>query len=91
MAKGLYSNTELVDSLIVDLNNVLKHQLGGQYIQSCGIVSQMGQKLLNLRSAIENDIKSRDKLIEDLKNELRAAGREVTVVDAQGKGEAENG
>lgn len=91
MAKGLYTNAELIDSLIVDLNNVLKYQFGGQYIQSCGIISQMGQKLLNLRTAVENDIKSKNEYIENLKLELRAAGREVIEVDAHGEGAAENG
>ena len=81
MADGLYRHTELIDTIIVDLNNMLKDQLNGQYIQACRDVTQMVQKLLNIRATIDNDIKSRDQCIEDLKRQLRAAGHEIIEVD----------
>ena len=80
MAKGIYTNSELVDTIIVDLNNVLKEAVNGQFINACRIVTMMSQKLVNLKTTIDNDLKSRDQLIADLKNELRAAGREVIEV-----------
>ena len=77
MANGLYTNSELIDTLINDLNEAIKSMAGGQALQACIIVSGMTQKLTNLRKTIDNDLKSRDQTIETLKKELRAAGREV--------------
>ena len=74
MADGLYTNTELVESLIVDLNNLVKTQASGQYIQFCGIVVQMSQKLINLKSGIQSDLDNKDKKIESLKNTIREYG-----------------
>jgi hypothetical protein len=80
MPKGLYTNKEIVDTLINDLNNTIKQLVSGQYLQACCIVTQMSQKLVNLRTSIDDDLRSRDQHIEELKNELRAAGREVLEV-----------
>ena len=71
---GLYTNTELVDTLIVDLNNLVKEQLSGQYIQFCGIVVQMTQKLTNLKKGIISDLANKDEKIEALKNTIRELG-----------------
>lgn len=78
MAKGLLTNAELVDTLIVDLNNLPKELLAGQFIQACSIVAQMGQKLINLRKGIADDLKYKDERIEQLKEQLRNLGAEVT-------------
>lgn len=78
MAKGLLTNAELVDTLIVDLNNLPKVLLAGQFIQACAIVTQMGQKLINLRKGIADDLKYKDERIEQLKEQLRQTGAEVT-------------
>lgn len=83
MANGVYSNAELVDTLIADLNNLIKTQMAGQHINACGIVYQMGQKLVNLRTGIKNDMDSRNKTIEALKNQLRNAGAEFNDVTAE--------
>lgn len=77
MANGTYTNVELVDTLIVDLNNLPKELMDGQFIQFCTLVSQMGQKLINLRKGIKADIDSKNKIIEQLKAQLREAGAEV--------------
>lgn len=74
MANGTYTNVELVDTLIVDLNNLPKELMDGQFIQFCTLVSQMGQKLINLRKGIKADIDSKNKIIEQLKAQLREAG-----------------
>lgn len=98
MAKGILSNSELVETLIVDLNNVLKEAVNGQYIQACVIVSHMSQKLLNLRKGINADIDSKNQIIESLKEELRNAGCTVEDVtpeelfaDQNGKAVPDNG
>ena len=77
MAKGLYTNSELVDTVIADLNKIIKEALNGQYIEACCYVTQATQKLINLRTNIDKDMKSRDDLIENLKRELLAAGKEI--------------
>ena len=77
MAKDLMTNSELISSIIVDLNRLPKCLIDGQFIQFCNIVTSMGQKLVNLRNTIDNDLKNREKTIETLKEELRAAGHGV--------------
>ena len=77
MGKGLYTNSELIDTIIVDLNNMIKEALSGQYVQICYIVTGMTQKLMNLKKGIEADLASKDKVIEQLKDQLLAAGAEV--------------
>lgn len=77
MAKDLMTNSELISSIIVDLNSLPKCLIDGQFIQFCNIVTSMGQKLVNLRNTIDNDLKNREKTIETLKEELRNAGHGV--------------
>ena len=96
MANGLLTNTELIESLLVDLNEFLKQQINGQFIQASCIVAKMSQKLINLRATIDNDLKSREKTIETLKEELRNCGVEVQTIRPQeiienAKGEPNNG
>ena len=96
MANGLLTNTELIESLLVDLNEFLKQQINGQFIQASCIVANMSQKLINLRATIDNDLKSREKTIETLKEELRNCGVEVQTIRPQeiienAKGEPNNG
>lgn len=92
MANGLYTNSELVDTIIADLNRIIKEALNGKYIEACCYVTQAAQKLVNLRTNIDKDLKSREDTIETLKRELRAAGREIIEVDNKPmKGEQNNG
>ena len=77
MANGLYTNSELLDSIIVDLDNLLKALFTGQFIKVCAIVTGMAQKLSNLRKSLDNDLKNREETIEALKQELKNAGRGV--------------
>lgn len=77
MNNGLFTNTELMNSVIVDLNDTLKELFSGQYIQACCRVAQMSQKLVNLRNTIDNDLKNREETIERLKQVLRDSGIEV--------------
>lgn len=83
MANGIYTNSELLDSLLVDLNNVLKEQQNGQFIQACRIVAQMTQKIVNLRETIDNDLRNREETIEILKEQLRNAGQDVVDMTPQ--------
>lgn len=82
MGKGLYTNSELVDTLLQDLNLLPRHLIDNQYIAFCNTVGRMGQKLANLRTAIDDDLKYKDEQIEDLKRCLAAAGQEVREIPA---------
>ena len=83
MANGIYTNHELVDTIIADLNNVVKQAVSGQYLQSCAIITQITQKLINLRNTVDDTIKNRDQTIETLKEELRNAGHTVNDITPQ--------
>ena len=82
MANGIYTNSELVKSLVADLNALIKNELCGEYVMACAIVTGMAQKLMNLQKTIDNDLKNRDETIEMLKERLRACGQEVVEVPA---------
>jgi hypothetical protein len=77
MANGVYTNVEMVESIILDLNNLPKGMIAGQFIQSCALVAQMGQKLACLRNGIKKEIENKNKIIEELKQQLRNTGTEV--------------
>ena len=80
---GTYTNSELIDSVIDDLNNALKAQASGQYVQGCVIVSNIAQKLINLRKTIDNDLKNREDTISQLKDQLRKLGHEIIEVSPE--------
>lgn len=65
--KGLYDNQGLCDSIINDMNQMLKAMLSGQYVQGCTIVTGMAQKLVNLKQGIANDMDSMRTKVEELK------------------------
>lgn len=77
MANGAYTNVELIETILVDVNNMLKELFNGQYINACCDVNNIAKKLLNLREAVDNDMKNREQIIEQLKEQLRNAGREI--------------
>ena len=65
--KGLMDNEGLCDSLLIDLNNISKQLMTGQYIQFCTLVVSMSQKLINLKKGIANDMHSMKDKLEELK------------------------
>ena len=70
---GLMDNEGLCDSLIVDLNDMMKAMAAGQYIKYCSLTVGMVQKLTNLKKGIRSDLKAKDEEIAGLKrlnNEL---------------------
>ena len=79
MADCLYTNEGLIDTIVVDLNSLIKDVIDGEYVQMCCHVTGIAQKLMNLRNTIHDDLKNREQTIETLKEELRNAGH--TVVD----------
>lgn len=81
MANGLYSNEELIDTLIMDCNNAVNAVMGSNGIQWCKIMLDMVVKLTNLKEGIANDMKNREETITMLTQRLKDAGAEVQNVD----------
>ena len=83
MPKGLYTNKEMTESILVDLNETVKQLMCGQYVQACRVISSMSQKLITLRDNVDADLKNREQTIETLKEQLRRCGQEVVEVPVQ--------
>ena len=66
---GLFDNEGLCDSLIMDCNNAVKTICAGNYIAFCNTMVQMVQKLSNLKDGIKKDMASKNKIIEELKEQ----------------------
>jgi predicted RNase H-like nuclease (RuvC/YqgF family) len=64
--KGLYDNIGLCDTLIENINNLLKNMAAGQYIRVCSITMEMVQKLTNLKKNIKTETDSMEKVISEL-------------------------
>jgi hypothetical protein len=79
---GLYSHAELIDSIQTDLNSLMKFHMIGEHVMACAIMTGISQKLLKLKDGVANDLKNREETIEQLKEELRACGREVIDIPA---------
>ena len=74
----MLTNDELIESLIKDVNNLVKNMAAGQYVQFCLLVTQITQKLLNLKTGIKSDMDNKNSVIESLKETIRSMGEEVT-------------
>lgn len=83
MANGIYNNSELIETILNDLNDYMKAQAHGQYVQSCIIVGNVAQKLVNLRNGIDADMKNKEETIENLKTDLRKRGVDIIEVPAE--------
>ena len=88
--KGLYSNAGLCDTIIQDINGLVKHAVSGQYIQFCAGVTAITQKVINLKTGIENDLSAKDKIIEELKAANNALHEQLTGIPTEKDG-VENG
>ena len=74
---GLFTNEELVDTIINDLNDVIKTTISGNYILSASYITQISQKLINLKKGIADDMKHKNETIEDLKQQLKLYNPEL--------------
>lgn len=63
---GLYDNEGLIETLVVDCNELPKMLINGQFIKFSATLVQMVQKLANLKEGIKNDMASKDKIIAEL-------------------------
>ena len=64
---GLFDGEGLCDTLIVDMNDLVKLTVSGQYVAFCNRVVTIVQKLANLKRGIRADLDSKDEIINDLK------------------------
>lgn len=78
----MYTNSELIGSILTDLNEMMKYQAVGQFLQATTVFVGIVQKLVQLRQHIDDDLKNRDETIQSLKDELRTCGREVVDIPA---------
>lgn len=81
MANGLYTNEELIDTLIVDCDNAVNAVIAGHGIQWCKLMYEIVVRLTNLKKGIISDIKNRDENIAMLRQMLKDAGVEIQEVD----------
>lgn len=78
----MYTNSELIGSILTDLNEMMKYQAAGQFLQATTVFVGIVQKLVQLRQHVDDDLKNRDETIQSLKDDLRACGREVVDIPA---------
>ena len=64
---GLYDNIGLIDTLIVDCNELLRAAFSGQYVRFSSIIVGMTQKLANLKNGVSNDMDALKKQLDDLR------------------------
>ncbi len=90
--KGLLDNDGLCDSLILDLNNLIKLILNGQYIQFSATVAGMAQKLVNLKKGVKDDLDAMKEKVEELKRMNDSLVEQMTglPVDKDGDENGEN-
>lgn len=82
---GIFTHTELIDSIMQDLNSLMKYHMIGEHVMACAVLTGISQKLLRLKDGVANDLKNREQTIEQLKEELRACGREVIDIPVEGE------
>ena len=67
---GLFDNLGLIDTLIVDCNDLTRSIMSGHYVQYCSKIVEMVQKLANLKNGVKADTESLQKEVESLKKLL---------------------
>lgn len=67
---GLFDSIGLIDTLIVDCNEIPKLLLSGKYILFCGKVVEMVQKLSQLKKGVDADTKDLQRQIDHLRDAL---------------------
>lgn len=82
---GLLDNCKLVDTLIVDCSDLQKTLVGGQYVLFCAILVQMVQKLSNLKQGIKDDMDSKERQIQHLRETIdELSAKLMTLHDEKG-------
>ena len=66
---GLYDYAGLIDTLLVDCNELPSALFNGKNVRFCALVVGMVQKLAQLKEGVRNDLQAREKLIEEYRKE----------------------
>ena len=53
---GLYDNLGLIDTLIIDMNNLIRRAMAGEYIAFCTTAVSIVQRLSNLKTGVKHDM-----------------------------------
>ena len=94
MAKGTYTNDELIDSIIIDFNKAVQNLITGNYLAWCNDTGDLAHRLIALKKGVADEITSKERRIEELKENLRECGVEVKDIPIDEfikKGGADNG
>lgn len=91
--RGFYDNVGLCDTIIKDLNNLVRSLVTGQYLQFSGGISSIAQRVVNLKKGIQSDIDDKNAIIEELKEENARLVEQITglPVDRERNGGGGNG
>ena len=71
---GLYDNIGLIDTLIVDCNDLPRLLMTGHYVGFCTKIVEIVQKLSLLREGVQHDISDRDEQIKELQAQIERGG-----------------
>lgn len=82
---GMYNHVGIIDSVIVDCNDLPKSLINGQFIQFSSRLVQIVQKLSTLRDGVKNDMESKDKQIAALIHEKQDLINQLSIKE---KGES---
>ena len=86
--KGLMDNEGLCDSLIVDLNNLLKVLIDGQFVKFCALIVGMVQKISNLKKGISDEMNLMKEKVDELKRMNDALMEQITGLPVEKEGES---
>lgn len=85
--KGLMDNEGLCDSLIVDLNNLPKVLIDGQFVKFCALIVGMVQKISNLKKGISDEMNLMKEKVDELKRMNDDLMEQITGLPVEKDGE----
>ena len=71
---GLYDSVGLIDTLIVDMNNLVRRLAAGEYVGFCTMIVSIVQRLAQLKAGVQHDTNSLKEQIEEYKKMIEGDG-----------------
>lgn len=71
--KGFFDSDGLIDTLVVDCNELMRSISSGMYVQFCGKIVEMVQKLSTLKNGIKadrNSLEEQNTQLKQMRNEF---------------------
>ena len=91
--KGILDNCGLIDTLIMDCNELPRAMMSGHYVGFCAKIVEMVQKLSRLKDGVQQDTKelqNRIRELERINDELAGVTTETEVLpDGSGNNRAD--